>query len=250
LLVANYGSNLSKDQFARRCPSAKLVGTGTIKGHRLTFTGRSNGWGGAVATIKPARGKSVLVAIYELRSPEDVRTLDRAEGFPAVYGCEEFTVWLDREGKSPKRIKAWTYVKRDQREGQPSTEYLKRIAQGYKDHGFNTQELALALCSLPASAPPPAPKAKPKRRPGKKPRHPKKGKKGKGKKGTKPAPKPEPIAVEPTCDGKGCVPDLQDGGEIDCPWCDSPAGVDHCPECCPVALAELGAIPAQRTLGW
>lgn len=244
MLIANYGSNLSTDQFKRRCPSAVLVGTGTIRGFRLTFTGRSSGWGGAVATIKPAKGKRVPVAVYELRSPEDVRTLDRCEGFPRVYGCEEVTVHLERPGKRAKRIKAWTYVKRDQREGQPSNEYLKRVAQGYKDHGLDTQALAAALCALPAGTA--MPKGKPKR----------KGKrKGKAKrKKAAPAPAPAPVdqralfAAE-TCGGSGCTPDLRDAS-VDCPWCDCTAGDDHCPECCPEALIAFGAKPSTIGLEW
>lgn len=280
MLIANYGSNLSKDQFARRCPSAKLVGTGTIPGYRLTFTGYSGGWKGSVATIKPADGARVLVAVYRLRSPADVRSLDRAEGFPTVYGCEEVTVHLD----NGKQVKAWTYVKRDQREGQPSNDYLRRVAQGYKDHGLDSGALAEALCRLPAGTPMPQQKAKPaKPAPPKsaprKPygtvmapygRHPngdplsypgepapgkRKGKgkrrKGKGKrkggKGRPPSPPADDLVMRgviealeaETCGGKGCTPDLAGGAE--CHWCGDATCENHCPECCPTALAQFGS---------
>ena len=38
-LYIAYGSNLHLDKMAKRCPSAKIVGTSEIKDYKLTFRG-------------------------------------------------------------------------------------------------------------------------------------------------------------------------------------------------------------------
>lgn len=150
--IFSYGSNLNPAQWSRRCPSAALLGVGELRGHRLTFTGASGGWGGAVATVKPAKGESVPGAVYELRDPDDVRRLDAAEGFPYCYGCKKATVHL-RTGGRPKAVEVWVYVKVDRAEGWPSNSYAQTIADGLRAHGLKIGHLAAALAALPASAP-------------------------------------------------------------------------------------------------
>ena len=49
-LYIAYGSNLNLPQMAKRCPTAKVVGTSEIKDYALVFRG---GGHGAVATIEP-----------------------------------------------------------------------------------------------------------------------------------------------------------------------------------------------------
>ena len=36
-LYGAYGSNMSLDQMAHRCPNAKVVGTGSLENYKLTF---------------------------------------------------------------------------------------------------------------------------------------------------------------------------------------------------------------------
>ena len=52
-----YGSNLNKEQMARRCPTARYVGTGMVEGYELKFKGRPEG---AYATIDPKKGGRAL----------------------------------------------------------------------------------------------------------------------------------------------------------------------------------------------
>jgi hypothetical protein len=247
LLVFNYGSNLSKEQFSRRCPTAKLVGIAKVKDHRLTFTGWSNGRAGSVATIKPAEGREAVGAVYELQSPEDVRTLDRAEGFPSVYDCEELEALVKIKGRYRKR-KVWAYVKVDQDEGQPSSDYLKTVSQGYRDHGLPTKYLAVAITELPLvwNKPKTRPtpfaryagpngkqwswesgwqKAKPAVRKAKG-RRKQNNKKGKSKKRKQ---RKTASVMVMRCNGLngGCPEDLTDP----CTWC--PKGKWHCAHCCP-----------------
>ena len=159
MLLFSYGSNLSKAQFGQRCPTATLVGVGEARDYRLTFTGWSGGWGGAVATLMQDPGGKVPGAIYELRSPEDVRMLDACEGYPHVYDCVEVEVFVRRGARGRlRKITAWTYIKRNQREAQPSSAYLMTVAVGLKEHGLPVAHLAEALAGLPPAEPPRPPK--------------------------------------------------------------------------------------------
>src|SRR4028118_2245952 len=99
-LYAAYGSNMDPAQMLRRCPSSPHVGTGWIRGWRLTFAAAELGWEGALAPPVPApppaarRGRGaraalgpaedreapgVFVALYDL-TPADERELDAWEG--------------------------------------------------------------------------------------------------------------------------------------------------------------------------
>jgi AIG2 family protein len=80
-LYAAYGSNMDPDQMLRRCPSSPHVGTGWIRGWRLTFGAEEYGWEGALATLVPVEDDSpgVFVALYDL-TPADEEALDAWEG--------------------------------------------------------------------------------------------------------------------------------------------------------------------------
>src|SRR4028119_96878 len=81
-LYAAYGSNMDPAQMLRRCPSSPHVGTGWIRGWRLTFGAEELGWEGALATLVPAEDREapgVFVALYDL-TPADERELDAWEG--------------------------------------------------------------------------------------------------------------------------------------------------------------------------
>ena len=56
-----YGSNLNLEQMARRCPTAKVVGSTTLKNYRLMFRGGSHT---AVATVERSCGDEVPVLIW------------------------------------------------------------------------------------------------------------------------------------------------------------------------------------------
>ena len=84
-LYAAYGSNMDPAQMLRRCPSSPHMGTGWIRGWRLTFGAEEYGWDGALATLVPdeehAAGEehAVFVALYDL-TEADERSLDAWEG--------------------------------------------------------------------------------------------------------------------------------------------------------------------------
>ena len=78
-LYAAYGSNLDPRQMLLRAPHSPHLGTGWLRGWRLTFGGEEIGWEGSVATLAEDSDASVFVSIYDL-TPIDERALDEWEG--------------------------------------------------------------------------------------------------------------------------------------------------------------------------
>ncbi len=79
-----YGSNIVRSQMAYRCPDAKIVGKGVLKGWRLLY--RSG-----YATIEPEEGETVPVLVWKVSAADEAR-LDRYEGFPDFYFKETLKV--------------------------------------------------------------------------------------------------------------------------------------------------------------
>ena len=126
-----YGSNLSETQMALRCPTAKVVGTSTLKDWRLLFNGP--------ASIEEYKGYEVPVLIWEIQ-PEDEKSLDRYEGYPNYYRKEMLEVDVDG-----KMITAMVYIMNPAGERMPSEYYYNVLYQGYERFGFNKRILEKAL---------------------------------------------------------------------------------------------------------
>ena len=138
-LYVAYGSNLHLEQMAHRCPTAKVVGTSTLKGRRLLFRG---GHGGAVATVEPYKGGSVPILVWNITS-EDETALDRYEGFPFLYRKETVKIKINGKYKT-----AMVYIMNtDTHNGgyrplnQPNASYYATIREGYETAGFNVSIL-------------------------------------------------------------------------------------------------------------
>lgn len=86
-----YGSNLNREQMAKRCPDAKVIGSGMLKDYELLFRGYTDA---AVATVEPKEGENVPVLIWEI-SPRDEVNLDRYEGYPRLYGKQMLEVEVE-----------------------------------------------------------------------------------------------------------------------------------------------------------
>ena len=124
-----YGPNLSHKQMAERCPGCKPMFPATLPNYKLIFTDWSRQWKGGTASVKPLKGEKVMGAVYEI-SEMNLKQLDKNEGYPTSYNHLKVTVWTD-DGDP---VEAITYIKTEQsQESKPSPEYLKYIAQGYKD---------------------------------------------------------------------------------------------------------------------
>ncbi|MBM3743605.1 MAG: gamma-glutamylcyclotransferase [Actinobacteria bacterium] len=78
-LYAAYGSNLDPRQMLQRAPHSPHLGTGWLRGWRLTFGGEEIGWEGAVATLAEDATASVFVSIYDL-TRQDEQALDEWKG--------------------------------------------------------------------------------------------------------------------------------------------------------------------------
>lgn len=135
-----YGSNLNLEQMKRRCPDAKLLGTGTIKDYGLLFRGSPKN---AVATIEPLAGSKVPVGVFEI-SLLDEKYLDRYEGYPHLYYKDKVDIEIRGE-----KTEAMIYLMHPKYEmGMPSRSYYQTIRQGYDDCGLDTSYLDFAVKNM------------------------------------------------------------------------------------------------------
>lgn len=138
-LYLAYGSNLSTEQMAYRCPDATIVGKAVIKDYRLMYKGSQTG---AYATIEPEKGQEVPVLVWAI-SKRDERSLDRYEGYPVFYHKKKLVVEvkaLSEDAPMPSYGKhpAMVYIMDERRNhGIPSTIYERTLRNGYKDFNFD-----------------------------------------------------------------------------------------------------------------
>ncbi|MBM7805843.1 hypothetical protein JOD57_001680 [Geodermatophilus bullaregiensis] len=138
-LYAAYGSNMDPDQMLRRCPSSPHVGTGWVRGWRLTFGAEEYGWEGALATLVPAEDDSpgVFVALYDL-TPTDERALDAWEGADSgLY--RKLNLGVHTLGGD---VVAYVYALDAFEGGLPSARYLGALADAAEAAGAPADYLA------------------------------------------------------------------------------------------------------------
>ncbi len=133
-----YGSNLSVEQMAHRCPSAKIVGMAYLQDWKLVFKYH--------ATIEPCEGRVVPVLIWEI-GEQDERSLDMYEGYPSYYTKRDMDITMtDLHGRHPKKITAMVYIMTgDSKVTVPAKSYYEVLSEGYERFGFNGSLLRLAL---------------------------------------------------------------------------------------------------------
>lgn len=130
-LYIAYGSNLNLEQMARRCPTARVVGTTMLEDYQLTFR--------RVATIEPEKGSCVPVAVWEIDKPSEI-ALDRYEGYPRLYRKEYLDIEINGERKQ-----ALVYIMNIGEPQYPDSHYYGVILQGYHDVGLDPTHLENAL---------------------------------------------------------------------------------------------------------
>ena len=116
-----YGSNLSKEQMAIRCPESKYYASGTLSGYSWLINTRG------YASIKPSDSDFVLGEIFTL-SQQDVDYLD-------IYESVEEGMYLKTNlsvETSKGTIDCLVYIASDSTPGIPQEEYIKRINLGIK----------------------------------------------------------------------------------------------------------------------
>lgn len=140
-LLFAFGSNLNVGQMHRRAPSWHYVASAKLFGHRLTFAGWSNHWGGAVATFEPFEKRAVRGVIYRV-SFRDLFAMDRAEGAPLVY--DRLSVRVRADDGTSYIAQTYQLVHRADEPGIPSPSYLATISSGYRLWKFDVDALARA----------------------------------------------------------------------------------------------------------
>ena len=116
-----YGSNLSKEQMAIRCPESKYYASGTLSGYSWLINTRG------YASIKPSESDFVLGEIFTL-SQQDVDYLD-------IYESVEEGMYLKSNlsvETSKGTIDCLVYIASDSTPGTPQEEYIERINIGIK----------------------------------------------------------------------------------------------------------------------
>ena len=114
-----YGSNLSKEQMAIRCPESKYYASGTLSGYSWLINTRG------YASIKPSESDFVLGEIFTL-SQQDVDYLD-------IYESVEEGMYLKTNlsvETSKGTIDCLVYIASDSAPGIPQEEYIERINLG------------------------------------------------------------------------------------------------------------------------
>ena len=134
-----YGSNLSVQQMAVRCPDAKIAGMAVLKDWKLAFK--------VHADIVPCEGREVPVLIWQI-SESDEQNLDVYEGYPLYYIKKDLDVTMtDLDGNHPRNITAMVYVMAEGHDQlqPPMRGYYQVLMEGYERFGFDKNQLELAL---------------------------------------------------------------------------------------------------------
>ncbi|MDC7784782.1 gamma-glutamylcyclotransferase [Rhodoplanes sp. TEM] len=136
MLYVAYGSNLNKEQMARRCPLAKPIAHFTLPDARLVFRG--------VADVERSEGDEVECGLWEITKACE-RALDRYEGVSSgLYRKEYLKLAVTRDGKRKAR-RALIYLMNSDHYDMPSAYYLGVIRKGYKDFGIDFAKLTAAV---------------------------------------------------------------------------------------------------------
>lgn len=127
-----YGSNLDVESMQDRCPHARVLSPGCLKGFRLAFTWHSTGWSCGVADVVESAQDEVWGLVYTL-TPADLDALDRYEGYPRCYGRSQTTI---QTGKATLE-NVWVYAVCEKAGFiSPSRPYLNIIKLACVDYGF------------------------------------------------------------------------------------------------------------------
>lgn len=129
-----FGSNMDPEQMAYRCPNSDYLGPATLHNYRLVFRN--------VADVERRKGSTVCGSLW-LLPPEDLRALDRYEGYPRLY--TRFTVPVRYEGATVQAIIYQMTRQRHRGYSKPSDHYYDGIARGYQYAGHDLRRLSAAV---------------------------------------------------------------------------------------------------------
>ena len=120
-----FGSNMHTGRMADRCPTASVLGRGSVEGWTVRIDARG------VATIDHAPGATVHGVLWTLE-PEDERALDRYEGVRGGYYRRHTLTVHGPTGPTD----ALVYIGADLDVGPPRPGYLEIILDGAKAAGL------------------------------------------------------------------------------------------------------------------
>ena len=129
-----YGSNLHHLQMKRRCPNCRFIKKIILHNYSLTFRSKY----GAADIEKKMRSK-VSGALYLISRAAEKR-LDIYEEYPTLYKKMFFKY-------NNKKVMTYIMAKKTKLVP-PTTKYLNKIKQGYKDCKINRKSLNDALLPL------------------------------------------------------------------------------------------------------
>jgi len=117
-----YGSNMLSKQMEQRCPGAKPLATGLLRGWRFLINSRG------VASIVTDKAGRVWGVVWEL-TDDHLRSLDGYEGVPDWYRRRMVGVELPERGE----VNCVTYIDESEggdEPGPPREGYLEKIVEG------------------------------------------------------------------------------------------------------------------------
>ena len=139
-LYIAYGINTNQDSMKYRCPNAKFMGTGTLKGYKLAFKGYENN---SYATIEKDEKSSLDVALWLITQSDEER-LDHYEDYPELYRKEIIKVEIGNSN-----LDGLVYIMNDGYNlALPSEDYFNEIVEGYAQCGLNTEPLFQAMFNI------------------------------------------------------------------------------------------------------
>ena len=128
-----YGHNTNNSEIKRRCPSAKLLGTGVLKNFEFVLK--------HFADIEHKEDAACYGVVWEI-TRDDLDYLDKAEGYHKHYNRIMVEVHLGK-----KKIQAMAYIMEPdyESEGLPTKKYVRMLAKGYEENDIPIQQLEHAV---------------------------------------------------------------------------------------------------------
>ena len=136
-MYAAYGSNLHTAQMSVRCPDAEVYGKAELKDYELVFRKNPKY---AVANMEPRAGSAVPVLLWKI-SRQDEAALDQYDCWPSLYKKETLRFQM-RDQTVPAMV--YTMTARHL-PGIPLWSYIRTLAAGYRECGFDVMVLKTAL---------------------------------------------------------------------------------------------------------
>lgn len=141
---------MSVDQMSRLCPTATLVGIGTLQNWSMGFYKTCNSNRAYVyADVRESKDNFANVVVWEITNSSELEMLDRFEGYPSLYKKIDNCKVVMKNGEI---VEGFLYKMSNNAEnGVPDVYYFMRIYQAYKNLHIPTKQLDDFLRNLSRS---------------------------------------------------------------------------------------------------